>query len=69
METLIISIVLLTTLLAGIITYADISKRTNIPNRTRLNLYFAIFYLPLIGPMIYYSVLRKIYISEGRRRP
>jgi hypothetical protein len=69
METLITSIVLLTTLLAGIMTYVDISKRSYIPKRTRLNLYFAIFYLPLIGPMIYYSILRKKYISEGRRRP
>lgn len=69
METLIISIVLLTTLLAGIITYIDIRKRTDITKRTKVNLYFILFYLPLIGPVVYFYILRKKYISENKRRP
>jgi hypothetical protein len=68
METLIISIVLLTTLLAGIITYIDIRRRTDITKRTKLNLYFMLFYLPLIGPVVYFSILRKKSISDNRRR-
>jgi len=69
METLIISIVLSITILTSIITYIDIGRRVNLPKKTRLNLYFMLIYLPLIGPMIYFSIMRKKYISESRRRP
>ena len=68
METLIISIVLLTTLITGILTYIDIAKRIDIPKQKRINLYFALLYLPLIGPVVYFSILRKKYISYNRRR-
>jgi hypothetical protein len=69
METLIISLVLLTTLITGILTYIDIAKRIDIPKQKRINLCFALLYLPLIGPVVYFSILRKKYISDNRRRP
>ena len=63
METLIITMILLTTAIANALTIVDINKQSEMKKQAKLNLYFMVFYLPLIGPVLYYSILRKKYSS------
>ncbi len=63
MESLIITLILLTTVIANVLTIIDINKQREMKKQAKLNLYFMVFYLPLIGPVLYYSILRKKYSS------
>ncbi|MEY3631361.1 MAG: hypothetical protein RL408_915 [Bacteroidota bacterium] len=63
MENLIITLILLTTVIANVLTIIDINKQGEMKKQAKLNLYFMVFYLPLIGPVLYYSILRKKYSS------
>lgn len=63
METLIITMILLTTVIANALTIVDINKQSEMKKQAKVNLYFMVFYLPLIGPVLYYSILRKKYSS------
>ena len=63
MENLIITLILLTTVIANVLTIIDINKQREMKKQAKLNLYFMVFYLPLIGPVLYYSILRKKYSS------
>lgn len=63
METLIITMILLTTVIANALTIVDINKQSEMKKQAKLNLYFMVFYLPLIGPVLYYSIWRKKYSS------
>lgn len=59
MENFIIAMILLVTAVASTLTIIDISKKREMKKRTKLNLYFMVFYLPLLGPIVYYSILRR----------
>ena len=61
METLIITMILLTTVIANALTIIDINKQSEMKKQAKLNLSFMVFYLPLLGPVLYYSILRKKY--------
>jgi hypothetical protein len=61
METLIITIILLITVIANALTIIDINKQSEMKKQAKLNLSFMVFYLPLLGPVLYYSILRKKY--------
>jgi hypothetical protein len=63
MENLIITLILLTTVIANVLTIININKQGEMKKQAKLNLYFMVFYLPLIGPLLYYSILRKKYSS------
>ena len=63
METLMITIILLITVIATALTIIDINKQNGIKKKAKLNLSFLVFYLPILGPVLYYSILRKIYSS------
>jgi hypothetical protein len=63
METLIITIILLITVIANALTIIDINKQSEMKKQAKLNLSFMVFYLPLLGPVLYYSILRKKYAS------
>lgn len=55
--------ILLTTAIANALTIVDINKQSEMKKQAKLNLYFMVFYLPLIGPVLYYSIWRKKYSS------
>ena len=61
METLIITIILLTIIVASTLTIIDINRQNEMKKQAKLNLSFMVFYLPLLGPVLYYSILRKKY--------
>ena len=61
METLIITMILLTTAIANALTIIDINKQSEMKKQAKLNLSFMVFYLPLLAPVLYYSILRKKY--------
>jgi hypothetical protein len=63
METLIITTILLTIIVASTLTIIDISRQNEMKKQAKLNLSFMVFYLPLLGPVLYYSILRKKYCS------
>ena len=59
MENFIIAMILLVTAVASTLTIIDINKQREMKKRTKLNLYFMVFYLPLLGPIVYYSIIRR----------
>jgi hypothetical protein len=59
MENFIIAMILLVTIVASTLTIIDISKQREMKRQTKLNLSFMVFYLPLLGPIIYYSIIRR----------
>jgi hypothetical protein len=63
METLIITTLLLTIIVASTLTIIDISRQNEMKKQAKLNLSFMVFYLPILGPVLYYSILRKKYCS------
>jgi len=63
METLIITLILLTIIVASTLTIIDINRQNEMKKQAKLNLSFMVFYLPLLGPVLYYSILRKKYCS------
>jgi hypothetical protein len=63
METLIITIILLTIIVASTLTIIDINRQNEMKKQAKLNLSFMVFYLPLLGPVLYYSILRKKYCA------
>lgn len=63
METLIITLILLTIIVASTLTIIDINRQNEMKKQAKLNLSFMVFYLPLLGPVLYYSILRKKYCA------
>ena len=59
MKNTIIGLLLISTILTSIVAILDIYKSKTISKKAKLNLSFMIFYMPLLGPILYYSVLRK----------
>ena len=61
METLMITMILLITVTATALTIIDIHKQSGIKKKAKLNLSYMVFYLPILGHVLYYSILRKKY--------
>jgi hypothetical protein len=59
METLTVAFLLLTVTVVSTLAIIDIYKQREMKKRTKLNLYFMVFYLPLLGPILYYSIFRR----------
>ncbi|MEY2940553.1 MAG: hypothetical protein RJA67_238 [Bacteroidota bacterium] len=61
MKTLLITLLLLTIIIANTLTIMDINKRNQMTKQVKLNLSFIVFYLPLLGPILYYAVWKNKY--------
>lgn len=58
MENFAIALVVFVTIVTLFITLMDVWKRKDLSKQTKLNLYFLIFFLPLLGSALYYILFK-----------